>query len=85
MFQTILHYFSTTDHQVAFLATFFSTYAAYLFTEKSNKGPWVGVIAEIFWILWIAITGKWEVFPIEFTAFLIYMRGCYRQVCRYHL
>ena len=85
MLETIIEYLSTTDHQVAALATFFSTYAAHLFTEKSHKGPWFGVIAEVFWISWIAITGKWEIAPIEFTAFLIYMRGCYRQVCRYHL
>lgn len=76
----IIEYFSTLDHQIAACATFFAILAAYLFTEKSDTGPWVGVISEMFWIWWIWETKKFEIFPIEFSAFIIYIRACVKQL-----
>ena len=76
----MIEYFSTIDHQVALMANVLSICAAWLFTKKHDCGVWFGLVAEIFWLLWINETGKWEILPVELLAFIIYLYGCITQM-----
>ena len=76
----MIEYFSTPDHQVALMANILSVWAAWLFTKKHDWGVWVGMVAEVFWVLWIYETVKWEILPVELLAFFIYLYGCFTQM-----
>ena len=78
----MIEYFSTLDHQIALMANILSVTAAWKFTKKSDKGVWYGVVAELFWLMWINETGKWEILPVELLGFLIYFYGCITQMKR---
>lgn len=62
------------------IITVLSWWSAYLFTEKSNLAPFIGALAQVFWIIVLSSFKAWPLLLCETGFFIIYMRACVLQM-----
>lgn len=69
---------------IQIITTILSWWAAYLFTEKSDFAAYIGVTAQLGWIVILSSWDAWPLLVCESGFFLIYLRACINQMRKRH-